>query len=84
MYLIGYYFKFDEIYIDMEDFYKKVLQKYNYRRRQLYLFIGLMILSFEVFFELLILNLKCYLNNTNIKFNICLYKNTKCTMYKTA
>lgn len=53
---------FDEIYIDMEKFYKKVIEKYNYRRRQIYLLIGVILFSFNLFIELLIQNLKCDIN----------------------
>jgi hypothetical protein len=56
MYLFGYYYKFEEIHIDMEDFYQKVLEKYNYRRKQLYLLIGVIIFGFNVFLELIIQN----------------------------
>lgn len=59
IYLIGYYFQFDAIYIDMEEFYQKVLEKYNYRRKQIYLVIGVIIFSFNFFIELIIQNLKC-------------------------
>ena len=58
IYLSEYHFKFEEINIDMEEFYQKVLKKYNYRRKQLFLVIGIIILSFNIFFELLIQNLK--------------------------
>ena len=56
IYLCGYYFKFEEIYIDMEDFYRKALEKYNYRRKQLYLMIGIIIFGFNLFLELIIQN----------------------------
>ena len=58
IYIFYYLNQFEEINIDMETFYQKVLQKYNYRRKQLYLVIGIIILSFNIFLELLIQNLK--------------------------
>ena len=58
MYLI-HLGQFDEIYIDMELFYKKVIEKYNQRRKQIYLLIGVILFSFNLFIELLIQNLKC-------------------------
>lgn len=57
IYLVEYY-RFDEIYIDMEDFYSKVIEKYNYRRKQIHSLIGVILLGFNLFFELLIQNLK--------------------------
>ena len=63
MYLIGYLIKFKEIDIDMEDFYSNILKKYNYRRRQLYLMIAVIILIVDVFLELLKLNIKISVNN---------------------
>ena len=63
MYLIEYLIKFKEIDIDMEDFYSKILKKYNYRRRQLYLMIAVIILIVDVFLELLKLNIKISVNN---------------------
>lgn len=58
LYLIGYYFRFEEINIDMENFYQKVLEKYNYRRKQLFLVIGVIIFGFNLFLELIIQNIK--------------------------
>ena len=51
--------KFEEINIDMEEFYSKVIEKYNSRRKQIFLLIGLILFGFNFFMELLILNLKC-------------------------
>ena len=59
IYLKKYYYKFEEINIDMEEFYSQVIKKYNCRRKQLYFLIGLILLGFNLFMELLILNLKC-------------------------
>ena len=59
IYFVEYRYRFVEINIDMEDFYKKVLEKYNYRRRQIYLVIGIIIFFFNLFIELLIENLRC-------------------------
>ena len=59
IYLKKYYYKFEEINIDMEEFYSQVIKKYNNRRKQLYFLIGLILLGFNLFMELLILNLKC-------------------------
>ena len=61
IYLV-YHRQFDEIYIDMEEFYKKVIEKYNDRRKQIYLLIGVILFSFNLFIELLIQNLKCDIN----------------------
>ena len=71
MYLIGYLVKFKEIDIDMEDFYRNILKKYNYRRRQLYLMIAVIILIVDIFLELLKLNIKYSFNNpeTNVGIN---------------
>ena len=63
MYLIGYLIKFKEIDIDMEDFYSNILKKYNYRRRQLYLMIAVIILFVDIFLELLNLNIKYAIKN---------------------
>ena len=63
MYLIGYLTKFKEIDIDMEDFYSNILKKYNYRRRQLYLMIAVIILFVDIFLELLNLNIKYAIKN---------------------
>lgn len=63
MYLIGYLVKFKEINIDMEDFYSNILKKYNYRRRQLYLMIAVIILIVDLFLELLNLNIKYSFKN---------------------
>jgi hypothetical protein len=63
MYLIEYLIIFKEIDIDMEDFYSNILKKYNYRRRQLYLMIAVIILIVDVFLELLKLNIKISVNN---------------------
>ena len=62
IYLVCYYFKYEEIFIDMEEFYQKVLNKYNNRRKQIYLLIGIIILSFDLFFEIIIQYIK-YLSN---------------------
>ena len=51
--------KYEEINIDMEEFYSKVIEKYNSRRKQIFSLIGLILLGFNFFMELLILNLKC-------------------------
>ena len=62
VYLILYlalYHKYEDINIDMEKFYSKVLEKYNSRRKQIYFLIGLILFAFNLFMELLILNLKC-------------------------
>ena len=63
IYLIEYLIKFKEIDIDMEDFYRNILKKYNYRRRQLFLMIAVIILIVDVFLELLKLNIKYSVNN---------------------
>lgn len=63
MYLIGYLVIFKEINIDMEDFYSNILKKYNYRRRQLYLMIAVIILIVDLFLELLNLNIKYSFKN---------------------
>jgi len=70
MYLIGYLVKFKEIDIDMEDFYKKVLKKYNYRRRQLFLMIAVIILAVDVLLELLKANIKYAINHKEIPNNV--------------
>lgn len=63
IYLIGYLIKFKEIDIDMEDFYRNILRKYNYRRRQLFLMIAVIILILDIFLELLIQNIKYSIKN---------------------
>ena len=89
IYLIEYLyqcFQFEEIYIDMENFYSKIIEKYNDRRKQIYLLIGLIIFSFNLFFELLIQNLKLDItriigangNSKNIIISYIKYKNINC------
>lgn len=51
--------KYEEINIDMEEFFSKVIKKYNSRRKQIFLLIGLILFGFNFFMELIILNLKC-------------------------
>lgn len=71
IYFAIYRSQFEEINIDMEEFYKKVLDKYNYRRRQIYLVIGIIIFFFNLFIELLLENLRCSITyNENTGFNI--------------
>ena len=65
IYLVEYVVKFEKIYIDMEKFYQKVLEKYNYRREQIYLLIGIIFFSFDIFIELLIQIIKCNINSGN-------------------
>ena len=64
IYLAFYYFRFEQIFIDMEDFYIKILEKYNYRRKQIFLVIGIIIFSFDLLFELIIQNLKSSIRNS--------------------
>lgn len=69
IYLVEYYYGCEAIYIDMEEFYKNVLEKYNYRRRQLFLVIGIIIFSFNILIELLIQNFRCGMNYFEIGMN---------------
>ena len=70
----------------MENFYSKIIEKYNDRRKQIYLLIGLIIFSFNLFFELLIQNLKLDItriigangNSKNIIIAYIKYKNINC------
>ena len=65
IYLAIYVKKFEEINIDMENFYEKVLERYNQRRKQIYLVIGIIILFVNIFVELINQNLKCGIKNNN-------------------
>ena len=55
IYLSCFIYKFDKIEINMETFFKKVLEKYMERRNQLYLLDGFIIFCINIFLYLLIL-----------------------------
>ena len=67
IYLACFICKYDYIDIDMETFFKKVLDKYNKRRNQIYLFIGFIISFISLllsFFYIYIL--ECFKSNASL------------------
>ena len=97
IYLTCFICYFDYIDIDMEDFFEHVLEKYNKRRKQIYLLSGFIIAAINALLCILplffkenssinkrpnnILVVKFTLENTNCEHNIKINKNEKLKYY---